>query len=108
MVWAQSHVKNGHKVMRSTDDCSDENSEEDQGAVDLRQQLTGDTLPIVVQIDNLENQIYQYAPGEHNIPRYILLDKDFEVLAFPDLYQDGTGVYHSQNGPENLAFRKYF
>ena len=92
------------------DGCFDKDSEleEDQAAIDHRQQLTGDALPTVVQTDNLENQIYQCALGEHNILNFILLDKDFEVLAFPDLFPDGTGTYHTQNGAENLAIRKYF
>ena len=50
------------------------------------EQLTGDALPCVVQIENLENHIYQCAPGENNIPKYILLDEDFEVLVFPDSF----------------------
>ena len=49
----------------------------------------------VVQFENLEKQIYQYAPGENNIPKYILLDNDFEVLAFPDIFPYGSGGYHS-------------
>ena len=47
---------------------------EEQAAVNHRQGLTGDPLPGVVQFENLENQIYQCAPGENNIPKYILLD----------------------------------
>ena len=35
--------------------------------------------------------------GENNIPKYILLDNDFEVLAFPDLFPYGSGGYHSAN-----------
>ena len=53
---------------------------EDQAAVNCRQQLTVDPLPSVVQFENLENRIYQCAPGENNILKYILLDNDFEVL----------------------------
>ena len=37
---------------------------EDQEAVDRRQELTGDDMPSVVQIDNIENKIYQCAPGQ--------------------------------------------
>ena len=59
---------------------------EEQVAVNCRQESTGDPLPSVVQFENLENQIYQCVPGENNIPKYILLDNDFEVLAFPDLF----------------------
>ena len=47
-------------------------------------------------------------PSRNNIPKFILLDEDFEVLSFPDLFPDGTEAYHSQNGPEHLGIRKYF
>ena len=89
---------------------SDEDTElaEDQIAVNHRQELTGDLLPSVVQFENLENQIYQCAPGENNIPKYILLDNDFEVLAFPDLFPYGSGGYHSANRKVKLPIRKYF
>ena len=55
---------------------SDEDTElaEEQIAVNKRQELTDDPLSSVVQFENLENQIYQCAPGENNIPKYILLD----------------------------------
>ena len=96
--------------MRTQDKCSDDDSEldEDQAALECRQQLTGNALPTVVQIDNLENLMYHCAPGKNNIPKFILLDEDFEVLAFPDLFPDDTGAYHSPNGPEHLGIRKYF
>ena len=89
---------------------SDEDIElaEEQIAVNHRQKLTGDPLHSVVQFENLENQIYQCAPGENNIPKYILLDNDFEVLAFPDLFQYGSGGYHSTNRKVKLPIRKYF
>ena len=44
-----------------------------------------------VQIENLENRVYQCAPGENNIPKYILLDEDFQVLAFPDFFPHDEG-----------------
>ena len=81
---------------------------EEQIAINHRQELTGDPLPSVVQFENLENQIYQCAPGENNIPKYILLDNDFEVLAFPDLFPYGSGGYHSANRKVKLSIRKYF
>ena len=60
---------------------SDEDTElaEEHIAINHRQELTGDPLPSVVQFENLENQICQCAPGENNIPKYILLDKDLEI-----------------------------
>ena len=89
---------------------SDEDTElsEEQIAVNYRQELTGDPLPSVVQFEKLENQTYQCAPGENNIPKYILLDNDFEVLTFPDLFPYGSGGYHSANRKVKLPIRKYF
>ena len=51
-----------------------------------RQELTGDPLPSVVQFENVENLTYQSASMENTIPKYIILDNDFELLAFPDLF----------------------
>ena len=79
-----------------------------QIAINHRQKLTGDPLLSVVQFENLENQIYQCASGGNNIPKYILLDNDFEVLAFPDLFPYGCGGYHSANRKVKLPIRKYF
>ena len=79
---------------------------EEQIAINQRQELTGDPLPSVVQFENLENQIYQCAPGENNILKYILLDNDFEVLAFPDLSAYSSGGYHSANRKVKLPIRK--
>ena len=62
----------------------------------------------MVQIDNLEIQIYQCAPGQNNIPKYLLLDDDFEVLAFQDLFPYGRGAYHSEHRPVKLHICKYF
>ena len=81
---------------------------EDQAASNHRQELTGDALPSVLQIENLENQIYQCAHGENNIPKYMLLDNDFEVLAFPDLFPYGSGGYHNLHRKVKLPNRKYF
>ena len=40
--------------------------------------------------------MYQCAPGENNIPKYKLLDEDFEVLAFADFFQYGERGYYSE------------
>ena len=87
---------------------SDEDTElaEEQIAINHRQELTGDPLPSVVHFENLENQIYQCAPGENSIPKYILLDNDFEILAFPDLFPYGSGGYNSVNRKVKLPIRK--
>ena len=96
--------------VETIDTESDEDTElaKEQVAVNCKQELTGNPLPSVVQFENLENQIYQCAPGENNIPKYILLDNDFEVLAFPDLFPYGGGGCHSANRKVKLPIRKYF
>ena len=102
-------IESTHEKTPDTE-SDDEDTElvEDQAAVNCRQQLTGDPLPSVVQFENLENQIYQCAPGENNIPNYILLDNDFEVLAFQDLFLYGGGGYHCAHRSVKLPIRKYF
>ena len=93
--------------MQCDSDNEDKDLAEDQAGLDPRQELTGDALPTSIQLENLANHVFQCAP-EHNIPKYILLDTDFEVLAFPDLFPHGYGGYYSEGGPKNLAIHKYF
>ena len=81
---------------------------EDQAEINRRQETTGDPLPAVVQFDNLENVVFNCAPGENNIPKYILLGEQFEELAFPDLFPYGSGGYYSKERQCRLPIRKYF
>ena len=91
-----------------TDEEHDAELEEDQAALDHRQELTGDALPSMMQFESLENYIYQCAPGENNVSRYILLDDNFEVLAFSNLFPYGQGAYHTEDRTSNLPIHKYF
>ena len=43
-------------------DNEDKDLAEDQAALDQRQELTGDALPTVIQLENLENHVFQCAP----------------------------------------------
>ena len=94
------HVEGNKAVViennTNDDEETDNDLQEEQAALDCKQQLTGDALPSVVQIENLENCIYQCAHGENNMLKYILLDENFEVLAFPDFFPYGEGGYYSQ------------
>ena len=65
-------------------------------------------MPSVIEIDNMKNCIYQCAPGENNIPKYGLLDNDFEVQAFPDLLPYGSGGYNPEERSVKLPISKYF
>ena len=92
------------------DESSSENDQkllEDQAALDQRQNMIGDPLPSVVQYD-MENCIYNCAPGENNIPKYVLLDDDFTLLVFPDLFPYGCGAYNYTDRSAKLPVRKYF
>ena len=71
---------------------------EDQAEINRTQETTGNPLPAVVQFDNLENVVFNCALGENNIPKYILLDEQFEELAFPDLFPYGSGGYYMGKG----------
>ena len=81
---------------------------EDQAALNRRQNMIDDPLPSVVEFDNIENCIFNCAPGKNNLPKYVLLDDDFEILAFPDLFPYGCGGYNYTERTVKLPIRKYF
>ena len=68
---------------------------EDQLAADKMAEITGQPDPCTLQIEDIEDGVYSVAPGEDNLPKYVLLDKDFEVLAFPDLFPLGKNGFDS-------------
>ena len=76
------------KSSEKNSDIAEDYSElvEDQIALEQKENLTGDVLPSVLQYEEVENAIFQCAPAQNNIPRYVLLDDQFELLAFPDLF----------------------
>ena len=74
--------------MSSEGDDEDMELVEEQAAVNHRQELTGDPLPSVLQFENLENQIYQCAPG--------------------DLFPYAGGGYHNTHRKVKLPIRKNF
>ena len=106
-----SEVQSTSNIL-SNEDISNEPEDtelvEDQAAINQKQNLIGDALPSVVQFDNMENYIFQCAPGENNIPKYVLLDNDLEVLAFPDLFPYGSCGYNSTERTVKLPICKYF
>ena len=99
-----------HQNNIADESCSANDNEllEDQAALDRRQNMIGDPLPSVVKFDNIENCIFNCAPGENNLPKYVLLDDDFELLAFPDLFPYGCGGYNYTDRSVKLPIRKYF
>ena len=92
-------------------DSSQENTEfvEDQQAELKRLNTVGEPLPNMLQFENPEQDVYSCAPGEDNIPQYILMDKKFELLAFPDLFPLGRGGYETaEQRPSKLTLWQYF
>ena len=82
---------------------------EDQLAADKMAELNGQQDACSLQLDNIEAGVYSVAPGEDNIPKYVLLDKDFEVLAFPDLFPFGKTGYDSVGKRKtDLSHQKYY
>ena len=71
--------------------------------LEWKESLTGHVLPSMLQFENLENAIFQCAPGQNNIPRYILLDDEFEVLVFTDLFPLGHFSYYSEQRSVKLS-----
>ena len=95
-----------------TDNCNvrmdDSELLEDQIALEQKENLTGHLLPSMLQFENIENAIFQCAPGQNNIPRYILLYEEFELLAFPDLFPLRCFSYYSEQISVKLLLQKYF
>ena len=81
---------------------------EDEAAALLSLSTVGPPRANVLEYENLGDEIYSCAPGENNTPRYMLLDDDFEVLAFPDLFPYGTGGFSKTFRKTKLTMRKYF
>ena len=66
---------------------------QDQSAAETNIQLVGRPTSNILEFEHIENEIYTCAPGENSVPRYVLMDDEFEVLAFPDMFLDGDDGY---------------
>ena len=70
-ILCTTHIESTNVDIINTETDEDTELAGQQIAINHRQVLTGDPLQSVVQFENLENQIYQCAPGKNNIPKYI-------------------------------------
>ena len=82
---------------QSGDEKERKELEEDQAAADRNAEMCRHPYSSTLQINNLEDAVYSVAPGEGNTPQYILMDHNFEVLAFPDLFPTARGGYDTVN-----------
>ena len=69
--------------------------EEDQSTADHAAQITGPPLPSSLKMENTEDILYAVATGEHNTPKYLIMDGDIEVLAFQNSFTTGTGGFNT-------------
>ena len=91
VVSETSNVESGPIVQGSVASGSidDHELEEDCIASEASINLTGQPMANVLQSEHIENDMYSCAPGENNMPHYMLMDSEFEVHAFPDLFPYG-------------------
>ena len=91
-----------------TDEEHDAELEEDQAALDHRQELTGDALPCMMQFNSLENCIYQCAPMK---TMFLDISCWMTILKFwPSLisFHMAERAYHTEDRTTNLPICKYF
>ena len=87
-------TENDIRETESNDPSVEENEfREDCVAAEKALLTTGKPMSNMLQFEELENEIYTCAPGKDNIPQYILLNDEFEVLAYPDMFLYGKGGY---------------
>ena len=80
------------------DEKTDEEMEEaklreDQVELDRKATVTVEGSSTCLQIDDLEEAVSSIAPGQNSVPKFILLDHDFEHLTFPNYFPRGYGGY---------------
>lgn len=82
--------------------------QEEQMELNRRAGITVEPSSTCVQIDDLEGLAFAIAPGQGSIPKYILLDADFEILAFPQFFPGGFGGYETLTPRRSsLDMRRY-
>ena len=61
-----------------------------------------------IPIDGIEQAAFSIAPEQNSVPKFILLDEDFEHLAFPNYFPGGFGRYDVlQPRRSKLDLRRY-
>ena len=86
----------------------DENLEEAQKDHDRRADITIGSTSTCVQFMNPDEVAFSIAPGQDAIPKFILMDNDFEVLSFPNLFPKGEGGYDvTTPRTRDICLRRY-
>ena len=102
-------TENDIRETESNDSVEENEFREDCVTAEKALLTTGKPTPNMLQFEQLMNEIYTCSPGEDNIPQYILLDDEFKVLAYPDMFPYGKGGYKtSGEHTTKLSLQKYY
>ena len=77
----------------SEDEEDDKQFIEDVKENERKSEITIGSTATCVQFENPDEVAFSIAPGQNAIPQFILMDNDFEVLAFPNLFPYGNGGF---------------
>ena len=102
-------LKEGNNSDGDTDDEEDERQfQEDMKESERKSEITIGSTATCVQFENPDEVAFSIAPGQNSIPKFILMDEDFEVLAFPNLFPYGKGGFTVlQPRERDLNLRRY-
>ena len=78
---------------KTDEELEEANLKEDQLELDRMATVTVEGPSTCIQIYDLEEAVFSIAPGQNSIPKFILMDEDFEHLAFPNYFPCGVGGY---------------
>ena len=93
---------------KTDEELEEANLEENQKELDRRAKISVEGSSTCLQIDDLEQAVFSIAPGENSVPKFILMDDDFEHLAFPNYFPRGSGGYDVlQPRRTKLDLRRY-
>ena len=85
----ERHENMDDSESEKTDGEEDENLKEAQKDHDQRADITIGSTSTCVQFTDPDEIAFSIAPGQDAIPKFILMNKEFEVLAFPNLFPKG-------------------
>ena len=80
-------------INHDENNCSDDEFLAEQNVTDKQAEVTIQPFSSCVQVEDIHDCVYSLAPGEGNTPRCILMDDNFELHTFPDLFPYGRGNY---------------
>ena len=89
--YVERHQNMDDSESEQSDVEEDANLEEAQKDHDRRADITIGCTSTCVQFTDPDEIAFSIAPGQDAIPKFILMDKEFEVLAFPNLFPKGKG-----------------